>query len=141
MYRLMRLAIAIIALVACSEQPTVEPDNQVLNVSWLNSEGKKADPAYAIQFPRDHASHPEFDIEWWYLTSNLTDEAGNHYALQWTLFRFKDGANASPWTNGHIFMGHASLHSAEKHWFSEKFAGAGLGNAGIEESPFRYYID
>src|SRR5215510_8057372 len=44
-------------------------------------------PGRAFAFPADHGPHPEFRIEWWYVTANLTDGAGNAYGAQWTLFR------------------------------------------------------
>src|SRR3954466_14105430 len=40
-----------------------------------------------LQFPADHGPHPEFRIEWWYVTANLIDAAGTAYGAQWTLFR------------------------------------------------------
>ena len=133
--------------------------------------GNVADPNYVITFPKDHYSHDSFDIEWWYLTANLQDGEGNDYGLQWTLFRFRNpNANAklsksqqaslkhgtdddslmledrpkavgSDWSNEHIYMAHASVHSETKHWFSEKFARGNVGNAGVEKSPFKLFID
>ncbi len=37
-----------------------------------------------LKFPRDHAPHPDFRIEWWYITANLQDDLGRHWGLQWT---------------------------------------------------------
>ncbi len=108
--------------------------------------GEVADPNYKISFPKDHYSHDSFDIEWWYLTANLQDDEGNDYGLQWTLFRFRNPNIASDdatsdWSNEHIYMAHASVHSASKHWFSEKFARGNVGNAGVEQTPFKLFID
>ena len=120
--------------------------------------GDVADPNYKISFPKDHYSHDSFDIEWWYLTANLQDDEGKNYGLQWTLFRFRnpnvngiDGnalnpenklkATNSNWSNEHIYMAHASVHSASKHWFSEKFARGNVGNAGVDQTPFKLFID
>ncbi|MFT6702249.1 MAG: putative secreted hydrolase [Pseudomonadales bacterium] len=122
----------------------------------LENLGKKPDPNYVLSFPKDHYSHDDFDIEWWYLTANLKDEAGNSYGLQWTLFRFrnpamsefeeaesdkKEGVLESPWNNEHFYMAHASVHSASSHWFSEKLARGNVGNAGLEQYPFKLFID
>ena len=30
-------------------------------------------PGRKLVFPRDHGPHPDFRIEWWYVTANLTD--------------------------------------------------------------------
>ena len=108
--------------------------------------GEIADPNYKVSFPEDHYSHDSFDIEWWYLTANLQDEEGNDYGLQWTLFRFRNPNitsidATSDWSNEHIYMAHASVHSASQHWFSEKFARGNVGNAGIDQTPFKLFID
>jgi predicted secreted hydrolase len=112
--------------------------------------GQVADPNYVISFPQDHYSHDTFDIEWWYLTANLEDDEGNPYAIQWTLFRFRDPSQkinsdtqeaGQQWNNQHLYMAHASVHSVSQHWFSEKFARGEVGNAGIQNMPFSLFID
>jgi predicted secreted hydrolase len=105
--------------------------------------GKKANPDYKIAFPQDHGSHNDFDIEWWYLTANLDGDNGLEYDIQWTLFRFRiPSEQGKAWGNEHTFMAHASVHSGEQHWFTEKFARGGLGIAGVtKESPFALFID
>src|ERR1700759_3293027 len=44
-------------------------------------------PGKVFSFPADHGPHPDFRIEWWYVTANLTDAQGAACGLQWTLFR------------------------------------------------------
>ena len=44
-------------------------------------------PGRTFAFPADHGPHPEFRIEWWYVTANLGDASGAAYGAQWTLFR------------------------------------------------------
>src|ERR1700709_1060390 len=44
-------------------------------------------PGRSFTFPADHGPHPEFRIEWWYLTANLVDSSGAACGAQWTLFR------------------------------------------------------
>ena len=34
-------------------------------------------PNYKYAFPRDHGSHSEFKIEWWYYTGNLRSTDGH----------------------------------------------------------------
>ena len=147
----------------------VYEQNDDSNNALASNMGKKADPDYRMSFPQDHGTHDQFDIEWWYLTANLQDEAGDPYGLQWTLFRFKNPrpkssqaeANSlssslknSPvtlnestvsldkkWHNDQIYMAHASIHSLDTHWFSEKFARGGVGNAGLTVLPLNLFID
>ena len=147
----------------------VYEQNDDSNNALASNMGKKADPDYRMSFPQDHGTHDQFDIEWWYLTANLQDEAGDPYGLQWTLFRFKnsrprssqaEGNNSSSslknspvtlnestvsldkkWHNDQIYMAHASIHSLDTHWFSEKFARGGVGNAGLTALPLNLFID
>jgi predicted secreted hydrolase len=111
--------------------------------------GKTADgfapvvPGKTFAFPADHGPHPDFRIEWWYVTANLTDPAGAAYGAQWTLFRqaTRPGAQAEGWANPQIWMGHAAVTRADTHRLSEKFARGGVGQAGVEAEPFHAWID
>ena len=91
-------------------------------------------PASRCTFPADHGPHPDFRIEWWYVTANLTDAAGAAYGAQWTLFRqaMAPGAQQEGWANQQIWMGHAAVTRADTHRFSETFARGGVGQAGVE---------
>ena len=47
-----------------------------------------AEPGYKFQFPKDHGSHPEFKIEWWYLTGHLWNaDRSRRFGYQATFFR------------------------------------------------------
>jgi predicted secreted hydrolase len=100
-------------------------------------------PGKAFSFPGDHGPHPDFRIEWWYLTANLTDSSGTACGLQWTLFRqaLQPGPQREGWANQQIWMAHAAATRADTHRFSECFARGGIGQAGVETSPFRAFID
>jgi predicted secreted hydrolase len=100
-------------------------------------------PGRALTFPRDHGPHPDYRIEWWYLTANLKDAIGAQWGAQWTLFRqaMAPGAQEDGWANQQIWMGHAAVTSATTHRYAEKFARGGVGQAGAEAAPFRGWID
>jgi predicted secreted hydrolase len=100
-------------------------------------------PARPITFPADHGAHPDFRIEWWYVTANLVDSSGAAYGAQWTLFRqaMAAGVQQQGWANQQIWMGHAAVTRANTHRFSETFARGGIGQAGVEPKPFRAWID
>ena len=100
-------------------------------------------PGKPLVFPADHGPHPEFRIEWWYLTANLHDANGVPYGAQWTLFRqaMQGGPQGEGWANQQIWMGHAAVTRADTHRFSETFARGGVGQAGAEAAPFRAFID
>jgi predicted secreted hydrolase len=100
-------------------------------------------PGKRFGFPADHGSHPDFRIEWWYVTANLTDANGTAYGAQWTLFRqaMNPGPQQQGWANQQIWMGHAAITRADVHYFSEAFARGGVGQAGAEAEPFHAWID
>jgi predicted secreted hydrolase len=100
-------------------------------------------PGRPLTFPADHGPHPDYRIEWWYLTANLTDASGNAYGAQWTLFRqaMAAGAQGDGWATPQIWMGHAAVTSAKSHHATETFARGGIGQAGVTATPFRAWID
>ena len=100
-------------------------------------------PGRVFSFPADLGPHPDYRIEWWYVTANLTDSTGNAYGTQWTLFRLalKPGGPQQGWANQQIWMGHAAVTRADLHRFSETFARGGVSQAGVEANPFHAWID
>src|ERR1700719_3868487 len=100
-------------------------------------------PGRIFSFPADHGPHPDYRIEWWYLTANLADSTGTAFGVQWTLFRqaMQPGAQAEGWANQQLWMAHAAVTRADTHRASEKFARGGGRQAGVETGPFRAWID
>ncbi|MBL4667592.1 MAG: iron ABC transporter permease [Sneathiella sp.] len=100
-------------------------------------------PGQKIVFPRDHGPHPDFRIEWWYLTANLKDEEGNSYGVQWTLFRqaLTPDPQKTGWANQQLWMGHAALTSATEHHSQELFARGGIAQADVIAEPFHAWIN
>src|SRR5712672_1197461 len=78
-------------------------------------------PGRTLSFPADHGPHPDFRIEWWYVTANLVDSAGVAYGAQWTLFRqaMTPDAQQEGWANQQIWMGHAAVTRADTHRYNE----------------------
>ena len=100
------------------------------------------DPAYRIEFPQDHGPHPDYRIEWWYLTATLEGEDGQDYGVQWTLFRTAmQPGEAEGWDSPQIWMGHAAVTSSDEHLFAERLARGGIGQAGVISEPFQAFID
>src|SRR6185369_14321630 len=101
-------------------------------------------PGKAFEFPEDHGPHPEFRIEWWYVTANLVYANGTAHGAQWTLFRQATTPvtqQGEGWANQQIWMGHAAVTRADTHRTSETFARGGVGQAGAEANPFVAWID
>src|SRR5437899_5830539 len=103
----------------------------------------RVDRGRTFSFPTDHGPHPEFRIEWWYVTANLRDAAGTAYGAQWTLFRqaLQPGTALEGWATQQVWMAHAAVTRADTHRTAETFARGGVGQAGVEAVPFRALID
>jgi predicted secreted hydrolase len=103
------------------------------------------DRATVPSFPADHGPHPEFRIEWWYLTANLEGPDGTPYGLQWTLFRTATApGEAEGWMSPQLWMGHAAVTTPSDHFVAERLARGGTGQAGVTvggDTPFRGWID
>ncbi|HEX2842839.1 lipocalin-like domain-containing protein [Hyphomicrobium sp.] len=100
-------------------------------------------PGKRMAFPADFGAHPDYRIEWWYVTANLKDAAGTPYGVQWTLFRqaLAPGAEREGFANQQVWMGHAAVTSAETHHFAEALARGGIGQAGVIAEPFKAWVD
>lgn len=93
-------------------------------------------------FPNDHGPHPDYRIEWWYLTANLAAEDGTEYGLQWTLFRSALAlGDDTGWTSPQLWMGHAAVTTPDAHFVAERLARGGIGQAGVIAAPFEAWID
>ncbi len=103
-------------------------------------------PGHALRFPRDHGSHPDFRIEWWYVTGWVVDVAGSLYGVQVTFFRQRPRiAESSPsaFAPRQLVFGHAALadprHGRLRH--DQRAARAGFDLAGAGEDTTRVWID
>ena len=99
-------------------------------------------PGTPIVFPQDHGAHPAFRTEWWYLTANLRDADGAVWGAQWTLFRHGRAPGVGEgWDDPGLWMAHAAVTGATRHLHAETMGRGGVGQAGVEASPFRAWID
>jgi predicted secreted hydrolase len=86
-----------------------------------------------LTFPEDHFPHPDYRIEWWYITANLKDPQGQDWGLQWTLFRqsLSPESDTNGWDSNQIWMAHAAITTPEQHFFEQRFARGGIGQANV----------
>ena len=108
-------------------------------------------PGRPFIFPDDHGVHPDYRIEWWYITANLKDEKGQDWGVQWTLFR--QSMDAKPvlrgWGSNQLWMAHAAITTPDGHQYAERFARGGIGQAGVlsanrgknTRQPFGVWLD
>ena len=88
-------------------------------------------PGHRFVFPRDHGNHPDFKIEWWYVTGHLGADGGRRFGFQATFFRSagpRGAADINPsFGSGQIFLAHMALLdvSTGKFLHQEKLNRAG----------------
>lgn len=104
---------------------------------------KEAAPGYRYEFPRDHASHPDFKLEWWYYTGNVQTVDGRRFGYQVTFFRVgvdPAPANPSRWAVRDLFMTHLAVSDPreDRYRFAERLSRGGPGLAGA--STARYEV-
>jgi predicted secreted hydrolase len=71
-------------------------------------------PGEILHFPADHGSHPDFKIEWWYLTGHLFAEDGRRFGYQATFFRSAlkppaDQVDGLPFGSSQLYLTHMAL--------------------------------
>ncbi|MDE1164056.1 MAG: lipocalin-like domain-containing protein [Pseudomonas sp.] len=133
--------IALALLAGCDANDAPAPGYAGLN---QNAQGfAQVTPGRTFVFPQDHGAHPDYRIEWWYVTANLKADDGQAFGVQWTLFRnaLAPGAEASGWSHRSLWLGHAALTTASQHFVAQALARGGIGQAGVNPSPFKAWID
>ena len=107
---------------------------------------KQATAGFRFEFPRDHASHPDYKIEWWYYTGNVQTADGRRFGYQVTFFRVGVDAapvNPSRWAVRDLFMTHLAVSDPAKgrYRFDERLSRGGPGLAGAETATYRVWND
>ena len=99
-------------------------------------------PGRTFSFPRDHGAHPEYRVEWWYVTGWL----GAGMGFQITFFRARPELkhdNPSSFTPRQIMIAHAALsdpaHGRLVH--AQRAAREGFGLAGAGRDRTLVWID
>lgn len=96
----------------------------------------------ALSFPADHGAHPDYRIEWWYVTANLVGEDGKQYGAQWTLFRSAMAPGDRPgFADPQIWIGHAAVTTENHQYVGERLGRGGVGQANVVAVPFQAWID
>jgi predicted secreted hydrolase len=107
---------------------------------------RQAAAGYTFAFPRDHASHPDFKIEWWYYTGNLDAPDGRRFGYQVTFFRVGVDAtptNPSKWAVRDLFVTHLAVSDVRggRYLSDERLSRGGPGLAGAETDRYHVWND
>ncbi len=105
---------------------------------------KEAAPGRGLVLPADHASHPDYKLEWWYYTGNLDAADGRRFGYQLTFFRVgvdPRPANPSRWAVRDLFMAHLALTDVnrQQHHFIERLNRSGPAWAGASTDTYRVW--
>ncbi|MBI3803658.1 MAG: carotenoid 1,2-hydratase [Nitrospirae bacterium] len=108
---------------------------------------ERAQPGYRFSFPRDHGTHPNFKIEWWYFTGNLSS-AGNEIGYELTFFRRgidppKGEENPSRWAVKDLYFAHFALTDGvgKRFFYTDKISREAIGKAGAQRDRLEVWID
>lgn len=141
----LRLTLLVFILISgCVKDPETESSLGALSEP---PEGfRQAAPGMIVSLPKDLGAHPEYRLEWWYLTANLKSANGTRFGVQWTLFR--NGIRPGPfedkeagWHRNEVWLAHAALSRPNDHHFADRAARGGAGQAGVTAQPFKAWID
>ncbi len=98
------------------------------------------DPAEAIRFPRDHGSHDDANVEWWYVTGHLSGAGGVRLGYQLTFFRVAladepRGTRASAWAARDLHLAHFAVTdvAAGTFRYAQRAHRSGVGAAFARE--------
>lgn len=99
-----------------------------------------------LEFPRDHAAHPDYRHEWWYVTGHLRDAAQREYGFQLTFFRYAltPAVNDSPsrWRARDLMLAHFAVSDigGQRFHHATRRARAALALAGADRTLPRIWI-
>jgi predicted secreted hydrolase len=90
---------------------------------------------HTLQFPRDLGSHPDFAIEWWYVTGRLLS-GPREFGFQLTFFRSRVAATqamTSAFAAKQLIFAHAAVTdvAGKKLWHDQRIARAGFAMAQV----------
>jgi predicted secreted hydrolase len=154
--RLLLIATLALTLFGCGEENQSETNSTGFAGLGQDADGfEHAQPSQTLIFPQDHSAHPDYRIEWWYLTANLEDADGEPLGLQWTLFRQalmppSERPAPTPWAADQLWMAHMAISQGEQHQVAERFGRSHSqdplntpqdSQAGVISSPFHAWLD
>ena len=145
-------SLLIICVIWYDHSSRSHPVNTEINLNnILSNQGDqdfaRADKPRTFNFPDDHFAHPEYRIEWWYLTGNLSSDTGHQFGYQITFFRTalksKPAQRESKWASHQIWMAHLAVSDVnqQQHYQTQRLSRPAIGLAGIQQQPFKIWLE
>lgn len=122
----------------------------ITTLAWISATAETTYPPLRphskLAFPRDFGAHPQYRIEWWYLTGWLHGAKEEPIGFQLTFFRLRPGlqeSNPSSFAARQLIIAHAAISDPSfGHLRSaERSARAGFGLAMAETGDTSVAID
>jgi predicted secreted hydrolase len=106
-------------------------------------------PGVGLTFPRDYGAHPDFGVEWWYVTGWLTTGRHEQLGFQVTFFRTRvalahpDVTNPSAFAATQLLIAHCAISDpARGHlWQDQRIRRAGMQLAQAQSADTNVWID
>ena len=138
------LAVAAVLLTACYLLPATYFGQPAADRLRSANEWREAEAGYRYEFPRDHAAHEDYGLEWWYYTGNLQARDGRRFGYQLTFFRVgvaRRPANPSRWAVRDLYMTHFAISDIDRRQFHsfDRINRAGPGWAGAATGQYRVW--
>jgi predicted secreted hydrolase len=134
-----RCTLACGALALCAAAMTAEPPQPAADAATVV-------PGHALQFPGDYGSHPQFGIEWWYVTGWLMTAEQQRLGFQITFFRTRQpvaDANPSAFAPRQLLIAHCAISDPARGrlWQDQRIRRAGMGLAEARSGDTSVWID
>ena len=144
-------AAAVAAVILFYPRTPQQIDSGLKSLPVVSDQGfLRADGPRQFSFPQDFGSHPDYQLEWWYYTGNLTAEDGRAFGYQLTFFRrallpLQDKVQrTSDWAVNQVYLAHFTLTDVQAGQFHyiERFARGAAGLAGaVVEPNYQVWLD
>lgn len=117
----------------------------ILASSATAEDFKLVKPGYQFNFPRDHGSHTEYPLEWWYFTGHLKTPKSRAFGFQLTFFRLgiHNTESKSNWASDSLYLAHFAITDDlnKQFLFSSKFSRPNFKISGAESDNLKVWID
>jgi predicted secreted hydrolase len=123
---------------------------KVADYDLIQEAARSFDPIFegqAINFPDDLFDHPHHQLDGWFYSGYLIDEAGHQYGVQLRFVRFglsrglRQGE--SEWTTNQIYFAHMALTdvAGQTSVYDEYLSRGNNRLAGINHAPYRIWVE
>lgn len=118
---------------------------------FLRADFLRVMPGKEFSFPRDHGSHHDYPVEWWYFTGHLRtapqDGEESMFGFELTFFRVAvnptSRVSKSPWHVQSLFLAHAAITDDRNRqfYFEKRSRRPSFDIAGASDTALHVWLD